>query len=58
MYLCKMKKVRSLTDEEFQELEKAYKTGKKYHFRQRCKGILLSHEGRLLKINKKKSPHF
>ena len=40
-----MRKVRSLTDEEFQELEISYKTGAKHHFRQRCKGILLSHEG-------------
>jgi len=40
-----MRKVRSLTTEEFQELETSYKTGAKHHFRQRCKGILLSHEG-------------
>jgi len=40
-----MRKVRPLTDEEFQELEKSYKTGAKHHFRQRCKGTLLSHEG-------------
>lgn len=40
-----MRKVRSLTDQEFQELENSYKTGAKHHFRQRCKGILLSNEG-------------
>lgn len=40
-----MRKVRTLTEQEIQELEKSYKTGAKHHFRQRCKGILLSHEG-------------
>lgn len=40
-----MRKVRTLTEQEFQELEEGYKTGAKHHFRQRCKGILLSHEG-------------
>lgn len=40
-----MRKVHDLTEEEFQDLEKGYKTGSKHHYRQRCKGILLSHEG-------------
>ncbi len=40
-----MRKVRALTELEFQELEEGYKTGAKHHFRQRCKGIFLSHQG-------------
>ncbi len=40
-----MKKIRPLSEQEIQALEKGYKTGLKHHFRQRCKGILLSAEG-------------
>lgn len=40
-----MRKIPPLSDQEIQVLEKGYKTGAKHHFRQRCKGILLSHQG-------------
>jgi len=40
-----MRKIDTLPEQEIQALEKGYKTGAKHHFRQRCKGILLSHEG-------------
>lgn len=40
-----MRKIHSLSIQEIQALEKGYKTGAKHHFRQRCKGILLSHQG-------------
>lgn len=40
-----MRKIRSLLEQEIQALKKGYKAGVKHHFRQRCQGILLSHEG-------------
>jgi transposase len=54
-----MRKIHLPSEEEVQALEQGYKTGAKHHFRQRCKGILLSHKGysvaqiaELLKHNK------
>jgi len=40
-----MKRVRTLTEKEVQELTYHYKNAPKHHFRMRCKGILLSNEG-------------
>ena len=53
------RRVHPLTEEEYTELEKGYKEGKKHHFRIRCQGILLSNEGLSVpeiafRLNKKK----
>jgi transposase len=40
-----MVKVQDLTESELEDLEAGYRNNEKHHFRQRCKGILLSNDG-------------
>lgn len=40
-----MVKVHDLTESELEDLEDGYQNNVKHHFRQRCKGILLSNDG-------------
>jgi len=40
-----MKQVKSLTEKEIAELTYGYKNSPKHHYRIRCQGILMSHEG-------------